>query len=118
MTLVGGFGCLELVLYGIASITVKLSTNESKAWISLSDRVYADMVSDGFLFYLDPSLSYRVIFHDPRFYHIVSNTLTFPRIWLEYKSGRNMEPGHYEWFYITVTQHHLLNRSEWVTVEV
>ena len=31
-----------------------------------SDRVYADMVSDGFLFYLDPSLSYRVIFHDPR----------------------------------------------------
>ena len=47
----------------------------------LSDRVYADMVSDGFVFYLDPSLSYRVIFHDPKFYHIVSNTLTFPRIW-------------------------------------
>ena len=30
------------------------------------DKVYADMVTDGFLFYLDPSLSYRVIFHDPR----------------------------------------------------
>ena len=31
---------------------------------------------------------------------------------LEYKSGQNMEPGHYEWLYITVPQHHLLNRSE------
>ena len=30
------------------------------------DKVYADMVTDGFLFCLDPSLSYRVIFHDPR----------------------------------------------------
>ena len=79
---------------------------------NFSDRVYADMVLDGFLFCLDPSLNYRVIFHDPRFYHIVSNTLTFPRIWLEYKSGQNMKPGHYEWFYITVTEHNNLNRPE------
>ena len=76
------------------------------------DKVFADMVSDGFLFYLDPSLSYRIIFHDPKFYHVVSNTLTFPRIWLEYKAGQNMKAGHYEWYYITVTQHHLLNRPE------
>ena len=77
-----------------------------------SDRIYADMVLDSFLFYLDPSLKYRVIFHDPKFYHIVSNTLTFPRIWLEYKAGQNMKPGHYEWFYITVTEHNNLNRPE------
>ena len=77
-----------------------------------SDGVYADMVLDGFLFYLDPSLNYRVIFHDPKFYHIVSNTLTFPRIWLEYKAGQNMKLGHYEWFYITLTQHINLNRPE------
>ena len=70
------------------------------------------MVFDGFLFYLDPSLNYRVIFHDPKFYHLVSNILTFPRIWLEYKAGQNMKAGHYEWYYITVTQHHLLNRPE------
>ena len=77
-----------------------------------SDRIYADMVLDSFLFYLDPSLKYRVIFHDPKFYHIVSNTLTFPRIWLEYKAGQNMKPGHYEWFYITLTEHNNLNRPE------
>ena len=29
---------------------------------TFTDRVYADMVTDGFLFYLDPSLSYRVTF--------------------------------------------------------
>ena len=77
-----------------------------------SDKVYADMVFDGFLFYLDPGLNYRVIFHDPKFYHIVSNTKTFPRMWLEYKSGQNMKPGYYEWYYITVTEHHMLNRPE------
>ena len=79
---------------------------------TFTDKVYADMVTDGFLFYLDPGLNYRVIFHDPKFYHIVSNTLTFPRIWLEYKAGQNMKAGEYEGRFITVTEHHLLNRPE------
>ena len=63
-------------------------------------------------FYLNPNLTQRVIIHDPLFYHILSNALVFPRVWLEYKPGQNMKPGHYEWFEISVTEHHLLNRPE------
>ena len=77
-----------------------------------ADNLRADMISDGLLFFLDPELSYRIIFHDPKFYHVVSNTFTFPRIWLEYQAGKNMVPGNYEWYYISVTEHHLLNRPE------
>ena len=61
-----------------------------------ADNLRADMISDGLLFFLDPELSYRIIFHDPKFYHVVSNTFTFPRIWLEYQAGKNMVPGNYE----------------------
>ena len=64
------------------------------------------------LFYLEPSLNYRVILHDPQFYHILLKHGIFPRIWLEYKSGQNMKAGFYEYNEITVTQHHLLNRPE------
>ena len=45
------------------------------------------------LFYLDPSLNYRIIIHDPKFYHILTKYGIFPRIWLEYKTGQNMEAG-------------------------
>ena len=77
-----------------------------------NDKLRADMINDGLLFFLDPDLSYRVIFHDPKFYHVVSNTFTFPRIWLEYQTGQNMKAGNYEWYYISVTEHNLLNRPE------
>ena len=74
----------------------------------------ADINTDSFLFYLDPSLSYRIIIHDPKFYHLVTNTIAFPRIWLEYKFGDDprLQPGHYQHCGILLTQHHLLNRPE------
>ena len=61
-------------------------------------------------FYLDPNISYKVIIHDPQFYHILPVSLVFPRIWLDYKAGQ--KPGHFNYFDITVTQRHLLNRPE------
>ena len=64
------------------------------------------------LFHLNPGLNYRIMIHDPKFYHILSKYGIFPRIWLEYKSGQNMRAGHYEFTEITVTEHHLLNRPE------
>ena len=71
-----------------------------------------DGEDDTFSFYLNPELSYRVIIHDPRFYHIVSNSLVFPRIWLEFESEKLLRSGHYQDCGITLTQHHLLNRPE------
>ena len=64
------------------------------------------------VFFLDPSLNYRIIIHDPKFYHILTKFGIFPRIWLEYKTGQNMEAGNYEFSEITVIEHHLLNRPE------
>ena len=64
------------------------------------------------VFFLDPSLNYRIIIHDPKFYHILTKYGIFPRIWLEYKTGQNMEAGNYEFSEITVIEHHLLNRPE------
>ena len=75
-------------------------------------KLEADMINDGLLFYLEPTINYRIIFHDPKFYHMVSNTFTFPRIWLEYKVGLNMKKDYFDWYYISVTEHHLLNRPE------
>ena len=65
-----------------------------------------------FLFYLDPDLNYRVFIHDPSFYLILERGQVFPRILLEYKRKRNMQGGYYEGYFITVTEHHLLNRPE------
>ena len=64
------------------------------------------------IFNLDPSLNYRVMIHDPKFYHILVKHGIFPRIWLDYKAGENMRPGYYDQYQITVTEHHLLNRPE------
>ena len=64
------------------------------------------------VFFLDPSLNYRIIIHDPKFYHILTKFGIFPRIWLEYKTGQNMQAGNYEFSEITVIEHHLLNRPE------
>lgn len=66
----------------------------------------------GGLFSLFPHLNYRVFLHDPKFYHGGANPLAFPRIWLEYKRDKNNIPGYYEMIFITVTEHHLLNRPE------
>ena len=76
------------------------------------DKLEADMINDGLLFFLEPTINYRIIFHDPKFYHMVSNTFTFPRIWLEYKVDLNMKSDYFDWYYISVTEHHLLNRPE------
>ena len=64
------------------------------------------------VFNLDPQLNYRIIIHDPKFHHILFKHGIFPRIWLEYKTGQNMEAGNYEFSEITVIEHHLLNRPE------
>ena len=62
-------------------------------------------------FLLDPTLNYRIMIHDPKFYHILLKSL-FPRVWLEYSAGQNMKEGYYNSYEITVTEHHLLNRPE------
>lgn len=91
----------------------------------------ADMIVDGVVFMLDPELSYRVLFHDPRYFLMASNPLVFPRIWKEYKAIQYLLPnllwqcplfpsqanstnkaGNFEWLYISVTEHQLLNREE------
>ena len=64
------------------------------------------------LFYLDPNLNYRIMIHDSKFYHVLVKHSVFPRVWLEYKAGQNMAAGHYDYYEIFVTQHHLLNRPE------
>ena len=61
-------------------------------------------------FFLDPKIAYKVFIHDPQFYHVLPNTLAFPRILLNYKADQ--KPGYFNYYYITVTQHHLLNRPE------
>ena len=63
-------------------------------------------------FYLDPSINYRIVIHDPKFYHMLIKNGIFPRIMLQYKSGHNLESGHFDYYEITVTEHHLLNRPE------
>ena len=49
--------------------------------------------------------------HDPEFYHILVKSM-FPRVWLEYKAGKNLEPGHFDSYEFIVIEHHLLNRPE------
>ena len=39
-------------------------------------------------FFLDPNISYKVIIHDPQFYHILPVSLVFPRIWLDFKTTK------------------------------
>ena len=63
------------------------------------------------LFVLDPTLNYRIFIHDPKFYHLLIKSL-FPRILLEYKKGKNIEAGTYDFYEISVTEHNLLNRPE------
>ena len=62
-------------------------------------------------FLLDPTLNYRIIIHDPKFYHILPKSL-FPRVWLKYKADQNMNAGHFDSYEITVTEHHHINRPE------
>ena len=69
-------------------------------------------MTDSLQFWLEPGLNYRILLHDPTFYHVVRRSQTVPRLWLQFKSGQNMRAGHYEWHEITVTEHHLLNRPE------
>ena len=58
-------------------------------------------------------MSYKVLLHDPQFYLILINSLTFPRIMLEYKAGQSMQrAGYFTYFFISLTEHHLLNRPE------
>ena len=64
------------------------------------------------LFNLDPKLNYRILIHDPKFYHILIKNTVFPRILLNYKAGRNMEAGTFDAYQITLTEHQLLNRPE------
>ena len=37
-------------------------------------------------FSLDPTLNYRIMIHDPKFYHILPKSL-FPRVLLDYTAG-------------------------------
>ena len=63
-------------------------------------------------FYLDPSINYRIFIHDPKFYLLLSKNGIFPRIFLQYKSGQNLEAGQFDYYEISVTEHRLLNRPE------
>ena len=63
-------------------------------------------------FYLDPGINYRIFIHDPKFYHILIKNDIFPRIFLQYKVGGNLEAGTYDYYEISVTEHRLLNRPE------
>ena len=65
---------------------------------------------EGGRFFLEPKIAYKVFLHDPQFYHVLPNTLAFPRIMLNYRADQR--PGYFNYYYITVTQHHLLNRQE------
>ena len=78
----------------------------------LCHQITPDLITDSFQLWLEPGLNYRILIHDPSFYHVVRRSLTVPRIWLQFKSGENMQAGRWEWHEITVTQHHLLNRPE------
>ena len=62
-------------------------------------------------FLLDPNLNYRILIHDPNYYHILFKSVV-PRIWVDYKAGKNMEAGTYDYHEIIVTEHQLLNRPE------
>ena len=74
-------------------------------------KLKADMLSDGVVFQLDPDLSYKVIIHDPKYFLMASNPLVFPRIWREYKA-QDLEPNKFDWLYISLTEHRLLNRPD------
>ena len=69
----------------------------------------------GFSFNLDYKdsydLNYRIFIHDPKFNHILLNSL-FPRILLQYTTGQNFKAGYFDYYEIKVTEHHRLNRPE------
>ena len=48
------------------------------------------------MFYLNPGLSYRILIHDPKFYLSIIKSGLFPRIWIQYKAGQNMEDSEQE----------------------
>ena len=78
--------------------------------LTLPYEIGPDSFNGGYVI-LYPHLNYRVFIHDPKFYHSVANPLALPRIWLEYRN-QNKVPGYYEFVFITVTEHLLLNREE------
>merc|ERR1711915_192629 len=78
---------------------------------SYKAKLKADMLTDGLVFQLDPKLSYRIIIHDPNYLLMASNPLVFPRIWQDYKA-QDLQPGKFEWLYISLTEHRLLNRDD------
>ena len=110
------------------AMNIKQSVMNSSLWSSSMATVYAGLchsfnyprplsakgyaADHSLLFYLDPSLNYRVLIHDPKFYHIVSNSLVFPRIFFNFESEKPLRSGHYQDCEITLTQHHLLDRPE------
>ena len=71
-----------------------------------------DFYKDSFYFILSTNFNYKIIIHDPLFYHLIFNSLIFPRIWIEYKRGENLMSDRFELTGISVTEHHLLNRPE------
>ena len=106
--------------------SIKQNLMNSSLWSSSMATVYTGLChtfnyplplstqlnTESFLFYLETNVSYRLIIHDPKFYHIVMNNLAFPRVLLNYQSEKQLRPGHYEHCGLTLTQHHLLNRPE------
>ena len=61
-------------------------------------------------FLLDPNLNYRILIHDPKYYHLLWKGL-IPRIWVDYNSG-NLEAGTFDYLEISVTEHQRINRPE------
>ena len=59
---------------------------------------------------LDSTLNYRIFIHDPKD-HFLLKTF-FPPIFLQYQTGKNIQAGYYDQYFITLTERHLLNRPE------
>ena len=78
---------------------------------TISSQIKEDKEESTNIFLLDPNLNYRILIHDPNYYHILFKSVV-PRIWVDYKAGKNMEAGTYDYHEIIVTEHQLLNRPE------
>ena len=113
--------CVKEKTFPLSSIIKQPEMNSSQ-WSSYMATVYYGMCHTfrntkkiganyyGGQFFLDPNITYKVIIHDPQFYLIVPGSLVFPRIWLDLKAGQ--KAGYLNYFDITLTQRHLLNRPE------
>ena len=115
------FSLNDTIKGGYHDILLKNSIFNPKFWMSNMGhkgmchtflypfKLKADLARDLLMFVLDPSLDYGVFIHDPNYFTISSNPLAFPRI---LKQLNDLKEQSYELLYISLTEHHLLNRDD------